>query len=45
MQLFHEYRVGLTQDVAVFFGDFAEYAYAETGAGERMAIDHVVGQP
>src|SRR5450830_1420183 len=43
-QLFDEDGVGAAQQVGVFLLDFAEDAHAQAGAGERMAVDHVVRQ-
>jgi len=44
LQLFEINRIGLAQQVGVFFFDFAEDAHTEAGPGERMTLDDGRGQ-
>lgn len=44
MQLFDEDRVRATQQVAVLFLHFAQHAYPEARARERVTVEHVVRQ-
>ena len=43
-QLLHEDGVGLAQQIGVFLFHFAQDAHTQAGAGEGVAVDHVVGQ-
>ena len=43
-QFLNKDRIGLAQQVGVFLLHLAQNPHAQAGAGERVAVDHVVGQ-
>jgi hypothetical protein len=44
VQLFDEDRIGTTQQIAVLFLHFTQYAHAQAWARERVTVKHVVRQ-